>query len=94
MEIPPDEFFAWREQLFKIGLNQFGFNNIGNPYQHSHIPFNTHHVEKELIERFGAIYGFSPRNIWGFLTNSGTDSNMHGIYIGRTILESRTGVMQ
>lgn len=93
MAIPPEEFFTWREQLFKVGLDQFAFNNIGNPYHHSHVPFNTHHFEKELIERFGAIYGFSPRNTWGFLSNSGTDSNMHGIYIGRTLLESRSGVM-
>jgi len=93
MTIPPEEFFTWREQLFKVGLDQFAFNNVGNPYHHSHIPFNSHHLEKELIERFGAIYGFSPRNTWGFLSNSGTDSNMHGIYIGRTLLESRSGVM-
>lgn len=93
MTIPPKAFFSWREQLFKVGLNQFGFNNVGNPYQHSHIPFNTHHFEKELIERFAVVYGFSPRNAWGFLSNSGTDSNMHGLYIGRTLLESRSGVM-
>jgi glutamate/tyrosine decarboxylase-like PLP-dependent enzyme len=93
MAVKSEEFFSWREQLFKAGLNQFGFNNVGNPYHHSHYPFNTHHFEKELIERFGAIYGFPPRNTWGFLSNSGTDSNMHGIYIGRTLLESRSGVM-
>lgn len=93
MAIPPKEFFTWREQLFNVGLNQFGFNNVGNPYHHSHVPFNTHHFEKELIERFGKIYGFSSGNTWGFLSNSGTDSNMHGIYIGRTLLESRSGVM-
>lgn len=93
MEIPPAEFFAWRKKLFDVGINQFGFNNIGNPYTHSHIPFNTHHFEKELIERFAVIYGFSANNNWGFLTNSGTDSNMHGIYIGRALLKGRTGVM-
>lgn len=92
MNIPPKEFFTWRKQLFNVGLNQFGFNNVGNPYDHSHIPFNTHHFEKELIERFGLIYGFSPQNTWGFLSNSGTDSNMHGIYIGRTLLKSRSGI--
>lgn len=93
MNTPPEEFFAWRKELFDVGFNQFGFNNVGNPYDQSHIPFNSHHFEKELINRFGSIYGFSPENIWGFLTNSGTDSNMHGIYMGRTILKSQTGVM-
>ena len=93
MTTPPDEFFAWRNELAAVGFNQFAFNNVGNPYDHSHIPFNCHPFEKELIDRFGAVYGFAPDNIWGFLTNSGTDSNMHGLYMGRTILKSRTGVM-
>ena len=80
MTTPPEEFFAWRKELFAVGLNQFGFNNVGNPYAHSHVPFNSHLFERELINRFGAVYGFSQDNIWGFLSNSGTDSNMHGLY--------------
>ncbi|MDV6344956.1 pyridoxal-dependent decarboxylase [Nitrosomonas sp. Is37] len=91
MATPPEEFFSWRKELFAVGLNQFGFNNVGNPYAHSHVPFNSHLFEKELINRFGAVYGFSSGNIWGFLTNSGTDSNMHGLYMGRTILKNQTG---
>ncbi len=93
MTTPPEEFFAWRNELAAAGFNQFSFNNVGNPYDHSHIPFNCHPFEKELINRFGAVYGFALDDIWGFLTNSGTDSNMHGLYMGRTILKSRTGVM-
>jgi len=89
----PEAFLDWRNELARAGLNRFAFNNVGNPYDQSHIPFNCHPFERELIDRFGAIYGFSPGNIWGFLSNSGTDSNMHGLYMGRTILHSRTGVM-
>ena len=89
----PDTFLDWRNELARAGFNRFAFNNVGNPYDQSHIPFNCHPFERELIDRFGAIYGFSPGNIWGFLSNSGTDSNMHGLYMGRTILHSRTGVM-
>ncbi len=89
----PEEFFAWREELAHVGLNQFAFNNVGNPYDQSHFPFNSHPFEKELIDRFGAVYGFPRENTWGFLSNSGTDSNMHGLYMGRTILQSRTGLM-
>lgn len=89
----PEEFFAWRNELAAAGFNQFSFNNVGNPYDHSHVPFNCHPFERDLIDRFGAVYGFPLDDIWGFLTNSGTDSNMHGLYMGRTILKSRTGVM-
>lgn len=93
MNFPPAAFFDWRKKLNAAGLNQFNFNNVGDPFKHSHFSFNTHDFEKELIERFGAIYGFRRNQAWGFLSNSGTDSNMHGIYIGRTLLKSRTGVM-
>lgn len=93
MNFPPEAFFDWRKKLNAAGLDQFAFNNVGNPSKQSHFSFNTHDFEKELIERFGLIYGFTRKQVWGFLSNSGTDSNMHGIYIGRTLLKSRTGVM-
>ena len=91
MNTPPDQFFAWRNELRKVGIGNFGFNNVGNPYSPSSIEFNTHDFEKETITRFGKFYGFSPENTWGFLSHSGTDSNMHGMYLGRTILKSVTG---
>jgi glutamate/tyrosine decarboxylase-like PLP-dependent enzyme len=93
MSTPPEEFFAWRRELERVGLDRFAFNNVGNPFEHSHIPFNSHSLERELIMRFAAVYGFSADDAWGFLSNSGTDSNMHGLYIGRTILTARTGVL-
>ncbi len=91
MNTPPDEFFLWRQQLRSVGIGDFAYNNVGIPFKHSPIPFNTHDFERELILRFGEIYGFSPADTWGFLSHSGTDSNMHGMYMGRTILKSRTG---
>lgn len=91
MVTPPEEFFAWRRELARVGLDQFAFNNAGNPFEHSHDPFNSHPLERELVMRFGAVYQFPADDTWGFLSNSGTDSNMHGLYMGRTILEHRTG---
>lgn len=90
MNTPPDDFFTWRKELQSIGIGDFGFNNVGNPYEHSSIEFNTHDFELDIIKRFGSIYGFTPSDTWGFLSHSGTDSNMHGMYLGRTILKSVT----
>ncbi|PRQ07868.1 pyridoxal-dependent decarboxylase [Enhygromyxa salina] len=92
MATPPPEFFAWRRELEAVGLGQFAFNNVGDPYQHSHIAFNTHMFERELVRRFGALYRFAAHDTWGFLSNSGTDSNMHGLYMGRTILSGHAGI--
>lgn len=93
MTTPPDEFFSWREKLFDSGLNRFAFNNVGNPYLESPIPFNTHDYEREVIQRFAQLYGFPANDNWGFVSHSGTDSNMHGMYMGRTLLTGRTGLL-
>jgi histidine decarboxylase len=93
MNTPPEDFFAWRQQLLDAGINTFTYNNVGNPFKDSAIQFNTHDFEREIILRFGKIYAFPPGDTWGFLSNSGTDSNMHGMYMGRTILKGRTGVL-
>lgn len=91
MASPPEEFFAWRRELARVGLDQFALNNVGNPFEHSHVPFNTHPLERELVMRFAALYRFPAHDTWGFVSNSGTDSNMHGLYMGRTILAQRAG---
>jgi glutamate/tyrosine decarboxylase-like PLP-dependent enzyme len=93
MNTPPEEFFRWRRQLFDAGIDQFAFNNVGNPYKESPIPYNTHDFERETIDAFGKLFHFPSGDVWGFLSHSGTDSNMHGMYMGRTILRGRTGVM-
>ena len=93
MATPPAEFFDWRKQLAGAGVTQFAFNNVGNPYVQSPIPCNTHGMDREIITRFAKLYAFDPADSWGFLSNSGTDSNMHGMYMGRTILKNRTGVV-
>ncbi|MCX8048703.1 MAG: pyridoxal-dependent decarboxylase [Methylohalobius sp.] len=93
MNAPPEEFFAWREELRRVGIGGFAYNNVGNPYKPSSIAFNTHDFERELIARFGQVYGFPPGDVWGFLSHSGTDSNMHGLYMGRTLLKGRTGIL-
>lgn len=93
MNTPSEQFFDWRRELNKVGIDEFAYNNVGNPFQQSPIPFNTHDFEREAILRFGKLYGFPSNDAWGFITNSGTDSNMHGMYIGRTVLKGRTGVV-
>jgi glutamate/tyrosine decarboxylase-like PLP-dependent enzyme len=93
MNAPSEDFFAWRQQLVDAGVGTFAYNNVGNPFKDSAIPYNTHDFERELILRFGKLYAFPSGNTWGFLSNSGTDSNMHGMYMGRTLLKGRTGVM-
>jgi glutamate/tyrosine decarboxylase-like PLP-dependent enzyme len=93
MNTPPTEFFAWRKELFEAGIDAFAYNNVGNPFKESPIPYNTHDFECEIIRKFGKLLAFPPHDTWGFLSHSGTDSNMHGMYLGRTVLKGRTGLL-
>ncbi|MDD1619438.1 MAG: histidine decarboxylase, partial [Methylococcaceae bacterium] len=67
MNTPSEDFFAWRQQLLDVGVGTFTYNNVGNPFKDSAIPFNTHDFERELILRFGKLYAFPSGNTWGFL---------------------------
>ena len=91
MNTPSEKFFEWRAELLKAGIGSFAFNNVGNPFRKSPILFNTHEFEREVIKEFGKLLAFPLNDTWGFLSHSGTDSNMHGMYMGRTILKGRTG---
>lgn len=89
--VPPG-FLQWREELRKVGLGELTSNNVGDPFRDP-APYTTHPLEADLIQRFGGRFGFPADDTWGFVSHSGTDSNMHGVYIGRTLLQQRTGVM-
>ena len=66
MNTPSEDFFAWRQQLLDVGVGTFAYNNVGNPFKDSAIPFNNHDFERELILRFGKLHAFPSGNTWVF----------------------------
>jgi histidine decarboxylase len=84
-------FLAWREALREVDLGELLTNNVGDPFRKP-APYTTHPLEMDLVQRFAGRFGFPADDSWGFVSHSGTDSNMHGAYIGRTLLQQRTGV--
>jgi len=88
----PEGFQAWQSELHKLDLGVLPTNNVGDPF-HKPAAYTTHPLEADLVRRFGARFGFPADDTWGFLSHSGTDSNMHGAYIGRTLLKERTGAL-
>lgn len=54
---------------------------------------NTTAIEREVIKTFAPLYGVPKGEEWGFITNSGTDGNMHGIYFGAKKLQKETGML-
>jgi histidine decarboxylase len=91
MNRAPEGLLKWRRELAKVEIGERTANNVGDPFEPSGIA-NSHLLERDLVARFGTRYGFPTDDTWGFVSHSGTDSNMHGAYIGRTLLQQRTGV--
>lgn len=87
----PEKFLNWRKELESVELGRILANNVGDPFRSRSVN-HSHFLEADLIERFGGRFGFPKNDVWGIVTNSGTDSNMHGAYIGRTLLHNKTGV--
>ena len=63
----------------------FPLNNVGDPFMPSRYHLNTHEFEREVIDFFGALTHAKPEEIWGYVTNGGTEGNMYGIYLAREI---------
>lgn len=81
------------EWYAKTGLCDIALNNCGNPFDGEQLLLNTTLIEREVIQTFAPLYGIPKGQEWGFVTNSGTDGNMHGIYFGAKKLQKETGML-
>lgn len=60
-------------------------NNVGDPFTESRYHLNTHDYEREVISFFTELLQAKDDEIWGYVTNGGTEGNMYGIYLAREI---------
>jgi len=81
------------EWYVKTGLCEIATNNAGNPFDEEMHLLNATLIEREVIKTFAPLYGIPEGEEWGFVTNSGTDGNMHGIYFGAKMLQKKTGML-
>lgn len=81
------------EWYAKTGLCDMGINNAGNPYDEEQYILNSVEFEHRVIQTIAPWYGIPKGQEWGFVTNSGTDGNMHGIYYGAKMLQAETGML-
>ena len=60
-------------------------NNVGDPNLNSRYHLNTHQYEREVITFFKQLLHAKNNEVWGYVTNGGTEGNMYGIYLAREI---------
>lgn len=74
--------FDYRE-LFRFLA--YPINNVGDPFVPSNFHLNTHEFECEVLETFRELAHGPAGEIWGYVTNGGTEGNMYGIFLGREL---------
>ena len=63
----------------------FPVNNVGDPFIKSRYRLNSHEFEREVIRFFTGLTQAIQHEVWGYVTNGGTEGNMYGIYLAREI---------
>ena len=64
---------------------KYSLNNVGDPFLPSTFKLNTHAIECEVIEQFARFTRAVPEDVWGYVTNGGTEGNMYGFYLAREL---------
>lgn len=62
---------------------KFSINNVGDPYHNSYFRLNTHDIEQEVVAQFADLMRLDRDEAWGYITNGGTEGNMHGMFLSR-----------
>lgn len=81
------DFYEW---YLGAGLEVVNLNNAGDPMTDQPWNMSSQAFEREVIEYFAPLYGFTQDDVWGIVTHSGTDGNNHGIYFGANYMKNET----
>ena len=69
-----------------FGFLQFSFNNVGDPFVSSNYALDSREFEVEVLQFFAELYKIPIDEYWGYVTNGGTEGNMHGLFLGREMI--------
>ncbi|MFN8123062.1 MAG: histidine decarboxylase [Thermoleophilia bacterium] len=65
---------------------RFNLDNLGDPYSDLLYGVNSTEFEREVIAWFERRYDLPPEDAWGYVTSSGSEGNLYGLYLGREAL--------
>ncbi|GAA0150558.1 hypothetical protein LIER_09478 [Lithospermum erythrorhizon] len=63
-------------------LLQFHLNNLGDPFVDRNYGLNSKQFEVAVLDWFAELWDIPKEDYWGYITNGGTEGNLHGILIG------------
>jgi len=64
-------------------LTKFSINNLGDPFIESNYGVHSREFEVGVLQWFAKLWDIDEEGYWGYITNCGTEGNLHGILVGR-----------
>jgi len=58
-------------------------NNVGDPESPSTLTIDTKEIELKCISFFANMLSATMKDVWGYVTNGGTEGNLYGLYLAR-----------
>jgi histidine decarboxylase len=65
---------------------RFPLNNLGDPFVDSTFQVGTRELEREVVSFMAELLRAPAGDIWGYVTNGGTEGNLYGLYLARELL--------
>ena len=65
-------------------------NNIGDPFMEGNYGLHSRDFEVAVLDWFANLWEIGKHEYWGYITNGGTEGNLHGIlvgYVGQILLK-------
>ncbi|KAG0451954.1 hypothetical protein HPP92_025965 [Vanilla planifolia] len=66
-------------------LQHFSINNLGDPFIESNYGVHSRQFEVGVLDWFARLWELKKNEYWGYITNCGTEGNLHGILVGREV---------
>ncbi|KAK6918181.1 Cation-transporting P-type ATPase, C-terminal [Dillenia turbinata] len=66
-------------------LQHFSINNLGDPFIESNYGVHSRQFEVGVSDWFACLWEIEKNDYWGYITNCGTEGNLHGILVGREV---------
>lgn len=67
-------------------LQHFSINNLGDPFIESNYGVHSREFEVGVLDWFARLWEIEESDYWGYITNCGTEGNLHGLLVGREVL--------
>jgi histidine decarboxylase len=67
-------------------LQHFSINNLGDPFIESNYGVHSRPFEVGVLDWFARLWEIEKNEYWGYITNCGTEGNLHGILVGLVTL--------